>query len=75
MTELIPGFKTTRWSDLKREGMVLELIETETGDETAEIFYSDQTSKMTISIFKSDIPVEVIDKFIEKAKKDLSPIS
>jgi len=75
MAELLPGFETVRGSDIKRDGMYLELIELETGDEVAEIFYADEEKKMQISIYKSDMPLEVIEAFIAKAKLDLPPIT
>jgi len=54
--------------------MYLELIDSETRNEFAAIFYSDDTHKMTLSLFRKDIPLEVIEKFIEKAKTDLPPM-
>ncbi|HNW91901.1 MAG TPA: hypothetical protein PKM88_03210 [bacterium] len=74
MTELANGFQTIRGSDVDRNGMYLELIDSETRNEFAAIFYSDDTHKMTLSLFRKDIPLEVIEKFIEKAKTDLPPM-
>jgi hypothetical protein len=69
----IPGHHTILGSDVKRDGMYLELIEDETDDEVAEIFYSDQTGKMTVSVFKSTMPIEVVDLFLAEAKERLLP--
>lgn len=75
MSELLPGYSSVRGSDVKRDGMYLELIDESTGDEVAEIFYSDATHKMTISVFRSELPLEVIELLIERAKHDLPPIN
>ena len=48
MGELSPGYRTVRGSDVRRDGMFLELIDEGTGDEVAEVFYSDVTHEMTI---------------------------
>jgi hypothetical protein len=74
MTKLIEGFDTIMGSDVQRDGMYLELIEAVSGDEVAEVFYSDETRKMQISIYKQDLPREVIEQFIARAKNDLPGI-
>ena len=71
MTDSLTGFKTLLGSDIHRDGRYLELIELESGDEVAEVFYADEEKKMTISIFKGDMPLEVIEALIAKAKLDL----
>lgn len=53
--------------------MYLELIALESGDEVAEIFRSDESQEIMISIFKQDMPLEVIEAFIAKAKLALPP--
>ena len=73
MSELLPGYRIVRGSDLQRDGMFLELIDESTGDEVAEVFYSDVTHKMTISVFQRELPLEVIEVFTERAKHDLPP--
>ena len=71
MAKLIQGFDTMMGSDVQRDGMYLELIEAASGDEVAEVFYSDETRKMQISIYKQDLPLEVIEQFIARAKNAL----
>ena len=73
MSDLPKGYRAVRGSDVRRDGMYLELIEPETDDEIAEIFYADKDGKMVISVFKQDVPLEVIEAFIAKAKHDLPP--
>lgn len=53
--------------------MFLELIEQSTGDEVAEVFYSDATGEMTISVFKPGLPLEVVELLIERGKRELPP--
>ncbi|GAB4211010.1 MAG: hypothetical protein OHK0012_02700 [Synechococcales cyanobacterium] len=73
MGELTPGYRTVRGSDVQRDGMYLELIDESTGDEVAEVFYSDATREMVISIFKPELPLPVVESLIERAKHDLPP--
>lgn len=51
--------------------MYLELINERTGDEVAEVFYSDTTHQMTVSVFQQELPLPVIELLIERAKHDL----
>ena len=51
--------------------MYLELIEPDTGDEVAEVFYSDEDRRMRITLFKHDLPLDVVEAFIGRAKCDL----
>jgi hypothetical protein len=73
MSELSPGYHTIRGSDIRRDGMYLELIEESTGDEVAEVFYSDVIHKITISIFQSDMPLDIVELLLQRAKRELPP--
>lgn len=73
MSELSSGYRTVRGSDVQRDGMYLELIEESTGNEAAEVFYSDATQKMTVSVFQQELPLHVVELLIERAKHDLPP--
>jgi len=73
MDELSSGYRTVCGSDVQRDGMYLELIDESTGDEVAEVFYSDTTHEMTISVFKPELPLRVVELLIERAKHDLPP--
>ena len=57
MGEIAPGYSTVRGSDTKRDGMFLELTDESTGDEVAEVFYSDITHEMNLSVFKPESPL------------------
>ena len=71
MAKFIEGFDAIMGSDVQRDGMYLELIVAASGDEVAEVFYSDETRKMQISIYKQNLPLEVIEQFIARAKNAL----
>jgi hypothetical protein len=73
MTPLVVGFHTVRGSDVRRDGMYLELIEEGTGDEVAEVFYSDATGQMSVSVFRPELSLPVIEALIERAKRELPP--
>ena len=59
-------------SDLVRDGMYVEVsdIQNETSA-ILEIFYSDVTHAMTVSLYMMDIPLEVIEWAIAVAKERL----
>jgi len=71
----IKGYRTVLGSDVKRDGMYLELVVQTTDDEVAEVFYSDVDGKMTISVFQPEMPLPVIEQLIEQAKQRLPPVS
>jgi hypothetical protein len=73
MGKIAPGYSTVRGSDIKRDGMFLELIDESTGDEVAEVFYSDITHEMNVSVFKPELPLWIVELLIETAKRDLPP--
>ena len=66
-------FKTVMGSDLKRDGMYLELIDEVSGDEVAEVFYSDSTGEMNISVFRPGLPLVAVEHLIAEAKVRLLP--
>ena len=67
-------FETVRGSDIHRDGMYLELSETGGEQGIAEIFYSDQTGDFTVNTFGNDIPLEVIEWMVVRARQDLSAV-
>lgn len=70
-------FEVAMASDCIRDGMALEL--TDLGDTAGsgpviEIFWSDVNQSMTFSAHRAvDIPLEVLTKFVDAAKRDLPP--
>ncbi|MBF0690195.1 hypothetical protein IR150_01525 [Providencia alcalifaciens] len=69
-------YKLARGSDIVRDGMYLELTMANTDPvlQLAEVFYSDVTHQFTVTCFEPNIPLAVIETFIEQAKKLLPPI-
>ena len=62
-------------SDLVRDGMYVEVSDVQNEmPAILEIFYSDATHTMTVSLYMMDIPLEVIEWAIAVAKERL-PIS
>ncbi|MDX2028742.1 MAG: hypothetical protein SFW62_08925 [Alphaproteobacteria bacterium] len=72
------SYQTTMLSDLKRDGMCLELTKVNQADEVVmlyEIFYSDVDHTMTFQSFSDEaIPLDVIESFV-KASSRLIPQS
>lgn len=63
-------------SDLERDGMYLEIVGAENPQDIfLEIFYSDILNKFSITLFKENIDLELIEEAIEIAKQRLVPIS
>ena len=61
-------------SDLDRDGMYLEVSGSSAGNDVLlEIFYSDQTKEMTLNVFAKDVPLDVVEYAIARAKKRLPP--
>jgi hypothetical protein len=58
-------------SDIQRDGVYLELVEVETDEAVAEVFYSDATGEFTMSIFRDSIPLEAVEELIASARKRL----
>ncbi|RYD34208.1 MAG: hypothetical protein EOP86_11505 [Verrucomicrobiaceae bacterium] len=67
-------FKTTRGSDVHRDGMFLELSEAESSDVLMEIFYSDTDGSFNFAGFEcGSVPLDVIEQFILEARHFLPP--
>lgn len=64
-----------RGSDVVRDGMFLELIEADTSPQKqlAEVFYSDVTHELTLTYQEPDIPISVMNDFMDAALKLLPP--
>lgn len=73
MSEIFTDYRVVRGSDVERDGMFLELTDRSTGKQVAEVFFSDATQEMMISVFHPGLPLRVIEALIEKAKHDLPP--
>ncbi len=64
-------------SDLERDGMYLEISEFpyNSVEVILEIFYSDITNKFSITLFKKNVALELIEEAIKIAKHRLVPVS
>ena len=59
-------------SDVTRDGMYLEVSEQASGsDVIIEIFYSDLDHQMSVTLFKPDVPLEVVEWAISMARQRL----
>lgn len=67
-------YECIRGSDIIRDGIYLELS-TSDGQWVLEIFYSDQTGKMTLSGPAAPLSLEVVEWVIAQAKVRLPPES
>lgn len=67
----ITGWRTQVASDLVRDGLGVELLNT-AGDVVAEVFRSDVDGAMTINTFNNPLPVDVVDRLISVARHRLS---
>ena len=60
-------------SDLNRDSLCLELWDG--NEQIAEIAYSDTTHVMTMSMWRQDLPLSMVEELIEYAKRRLAPIN
>lgn len=67
------SFSLIRGSDVQRDGMYLELSDTDARKAVAEVFYSDKTGRMSFSAYEEDISLEAIELLIERSKQLLPP--
>ena len=59
-------------SDVARDGMYLEVSDQASGsDVILEIFYSDLNNQMSVTLFKPDVPLEVVEWAISIARQRL----
>lgn len=69
-------YEMRRGSDVLRDGMYLELSVSETFPlrQVAEIFFSDITHEFFLTCYEENIPLEVIEELISKARTSLPPV-
>jgi hypothetical protein len=73
MSEFPSDYRIVRGSDVHRDGMFLELSDQRSGEIIAEVFYSDVTHEMVISVFRPQLPTRIVEMLLERAKHDLPP--
>jgi hypothetical protein len=67
------NYNSVRGSDLRRDGMFLEVTECGFSEVLFEVFFSDADETFAFSCFKEGIPLEVIEHFIGEARVCLPP--
>ena len=65
-------FKSTRVSDVDRDGMLLELAASDKDTPILEAFYDCQLKQMTFRSINTWVPLEMVEKFLKEAKLRLS---
>jgi hypothetical protein len=60
-------------SDLDRDGMYLEVQDSLDSSVLIEVFYSDQRHTMTVTLYGSDMPIEVVEWSLTTARTRLPP--
>lgn len=59
-------------SDISRDGMYVEVRDTLDGfKEILEIFYSDVGGKMSVTLYRADVPLEIVEWAIAIARERL----
>ncbi len=66
-------FTSLLGSDVERDGMYIEVTSQEDNNAVLEVFYSDVTHRMEISLFREKFPVELVEWAILQAKTRLPP--
>jgi hypothetical protein len=59
-------------SDVQRDGMYPEMTDVE-GAFVAEVFYSDVTHRMVVTLDRPSLPIEVVERLLSVAKLRLPP--
>lgn len=70
-------FSSVRGSDIKRDGMFIEVRE-QIGDKehlVLEVFYSDEDGKMTFTTFEKNLPFELLELIVQTARARLTPVT
>jgi hypothetical protein len=69
-------YELIRASDVVHDGMWLELWDRAAGfnDYVLAAFYADETGRMTFSAQCQDLPLDLVDWFIQKAREVLPPV-
>jgi hypothetical protein len=60
-------------SDLDRDGMYVEVQDARDSSVLIEVFYSDERHTMTVTLYGSDIPIEVVEWSLQTARTRLPP--
>ena len=70
-------YKLVRASDSIRDGMALEIVDItddKIGQEVLEVFYWDEDGRMTITLYRPNLPVALIEWSVSQAHALLPPL-
>jgi len=65
-------FKTQVASNVVRDGLGVELIDA-SGNVIAEVFRCDRDHTVIVSTFGNDIPVQAMERLLQRARSELDP--
>jgi hypothetical protein len=70
-------YSLTRACDLERDGMGLEMDDIADGGRELVLyaFYSDADGRISLSAFREDLPLAMVEWFISRARELLPPVS
>jgi hypothetical protein len=69
------SYSLTLASDLVHDGMTLEMDDITDGGQELVLFafYSDVDDRITLSSYRENLPLEIVEWFIDRARKRLPP--
>ncbi|RIH65106.1 hypothetical protein D1164_11000 [Mariniphaga sediminis] len=65
------NYKIIIASDIVRDGLGIELWDNDRNEIVAEIFRNDNLKKIQISTFRTDLPLEILEKLINEFDKEI----
>ncbi len=66
------GYQFLMGSDIERNGMFMEMLDT-SGACVAEVFYSDITHRMVVTLGRPGLPIEAVQELLSRARLKLPP--
>ena len=73
MTQNTNGYQFLMGSDIVRDGMFMEMLDAN-GVCVAEVFYSDVTGKMVVTLDQNELPIEAVQELLSRARLKLPPL-
>ena len=71
MTGAKGRYFTQKASDVGRDGCGIELFDGE--EQIGEVFRSDRHRRMTVTLWREDVDLDLVDMLIARAKEELPP--
>ena len=72
MTGSGSGYQFLMGSDIERDGMFMEMLDA-SGACVAEVFYSDVTHKMVVTLGQQGLPIEAVQELLSRSRLQLPP--